>query len=149
GRYVERQLTGWTFFGERSRDAACPIEMTPVLVKQSTFEVVDRGCFWLSDTPSVAGSRSWDSAFARVATGARVQQRSTARALVFLNVHVDYSPGSLGASGAVLRAWMREQASTEPLVVTGDFNADAESALYRDLTCEGLLFDVYRRANFS
>ena len=34
-------------------------ESTPILVKKADFEVLDKGCFWLSDTPDIP-SNGWD-----------------------------------------------------------------------------------------
>lgn len=146
-KYVRRQLTECQFAGVRSDDAACPVEMTPVLHKRSTFEAIDSGHFWLSETPSVPGSKSWDSAFARVATWTRLLHRETGRSLVFLNVHVDYGPQALEASPIVLREWIDGTVPQQPLVVTGDFNAGADSSIYRQLACTGTLFDVYGRVH--
>jgi endonuclease/exonuclease/phosphatase family metal-dependent hydrolase len=146
-KYVQRQLPEWDFAGERSHDPDCPIEMTPVLHKRDTFDAVDGGRFWLSDTPLVPGSRSWGSAFARVATWRRLVHRESGRPLVFLNVHVDYEPQTLEPTARVLRAWIDRVLERDPIIVTGDFNADERSSLYRDLACGGSLFDVFRRVH--
>jgi endonuclease/exonuclease/phosphatase family metal-dependent hydrolase len=143
--YVRRQLPEWQFEGVRSDDPACPIEMAPALYRRSAFDRLDGGHFWLSETPAVPGSKSWDSAFARVATWIRLRHVETGRPLVFLNTHVDYAPRALDASAVILARWVERTGRESPLVVTGDFNADERSSIYRQLACGSSLFDVYRR----
>jgi endonuclease/exonuclease/phosphatase family metal-dependent hydrolase len=148
-RYVRHHLSEWRFEGVRSGDPDWPLEMAPALHKRSAFDPLDAGHFWLSETPSVPGSRSWDSAFARVATWVRLLHRETGRSLVFLNTHVDYAPLALEASAGVLGRWIDRTAREFPLIVTGDFNADTNSSIYQRLACGGALFDVYRRVHRS
>jgi endonuclease/exonuclease/phosphatase family metal-dependent hydrolase len=148
-RYVRRLLNEWRFEGVRSADPDCPIEMAPALYKRSAFERLDAGHFWLSETPAVPGSRSWDSAFARVATWVKLLHRETGRPLVFLNTHVDYAPQALQASADILHRWIDQTSRQFPLIVTGDFNADANSSIYRRLVCKDALFDVYRGVHQS
>jgi endonuclease/exonuclease/phosphatase family metal-dependent hydrolase len=142
-RYVRGQLAEWQLEGVRSADPQCPLEMAPVLYRKAAFERLDGGHFWLSETPAVAGSKNWDSAFARVATWVKLLHRETGRLLVFLNTHVDYAPQALEASADVLQRWIDRTAPHSPLIVTGDFNADANSSIYRQLACGGMLVDVY------
>ena len=55
--YIKNQLQGYCFIGvRRGGDGETALEMAPVLFKESTFEAVDSGHFWLSKTPNVPGS---------------------------------------------------------------------------------------------
>jgi endonuclease/exonuclease/phosphatase family metal-dependent hydrolase len=136
-------LPGWRFESVDVDDEYT--DMVPVLYKPSAFDLVTSGAFWLSDTPDVPGSQSWDSAFARAAVWVELTHRETGRSLRFLNTHVDYQPQAIEQSTTMLRAWIDEAARRLPLVVAGDFNVDKRSSAYRRLAGEGPVFDAYRQ----
>jgi hypothetical protein len=56
---------GW--FGT-GRSAQRDGEHCAVLFRKDRLEVLDQGTFWLSETPDLAGSRSWDAALPRIVT---------------------------------------------------------------------------------
>jgi endonuclease/exonuclease/phosphatase family metal-dependent hydrolase len=142
--YLKRHLKGWEFYGVRTEDAGWPLEMAPILFKRDAFELVDKGCFWLSSRPAVPGSKSWGGAFARTAAWAELRHRATGRSLVFLNTHVDYEAKAVEKSAALLRRWVDKIARLHPIVVTVDFNAGKGTSAYRQLARSGTLFDTYR-----
>ena len=83
----------------RSREAdATKGEACPILYRADRWELdpAESGTFWLSDTPEVAGSKSWDSSLPRVCTFARFTARKKGaddgapRALYVFNVHLDH-----------------------------------------------------------
>jgi endonuclease/exonuclease/phosphatase family metal-dependent hydrolase len=121
--------------------------MAPILFRKSVFQLVRNECFWLSETPHIAGSRSWGSVFARTATWVELIHRPSGKSLVFLNTHFDYQPGAIDASARLLRNWISREERNLPLVVTGDFNAGNDSDAYRQLTAGGPLVDAYRQAH--
>ena len=77
--YVRRCLPAYQFHGVRNEAGECSSEMTPLLFKDSVFEEIRRGCFWLSDSPLVAGSKSWDSWFARTAMCSELREKRSNR----------------------------------------------------------------------
>jgi endonuclease/exonuclease/phosphatase family metal-dependent hydrolase len=117
--------------------------MAPILFKRSAFRLVDRGCFWLSETPNVPASISWGAAFPRTATWAQLVHLASGRHLTFLNTHFDYTLSALENSARVIQAWVKKEGETHPLLVTGDFNADKESSTYQLLTTGSSLFDIH------
>ncbi len=145
--FVRNSLQGYEFYGvRREGGGSTALEMAPALFRQSTFRIVQRGYFWLSETPHEAGSKSWDSVFARTATWVELAHRPTGRSVVFLNTHFDYRPLAIKESARLLQQWVDQTARRHPIIVTGDFNADKNSTAYQQLTGGGL-FDVYRRAH--
>ena len=42
-------------------------EFSPIFYRKDRFTVLDSGTFWLSETPEVTGSKSWDAAITRIA----------------------------------------------------------------------------------
>jgi endonuclease/exonuclease/phosphatase family metal-dependent hydrolase len=145
--FIKSQLQGYEFYGvRRAHKGDTALEMAPVLFKRSTFQLAQKGCFWLSDMPSVVGSKSWGAIFPRTATWVKLIHSTSGKSFVFLNTHFDYEPSALGESAQVLKEWIRENAKDQPILLSGDFNADKDSSAYRQLTKDGL-FDVYKIAH--
>ncbi|MFL6122144.1 endonuclease/exonuclease/phosphatase family protein, partial [Actinophytocola sp.] len=85
--------------------------------------------FWLSDTPSVIGSRTWGNDVIRMATWVRFADLRTGREFVVLNTHFDHRSENARRRGAAL---VRDRVNEfeVPVVVTGDFNAPTGSVTY-------------------
>jgi endonuclease/exonuclease/phosphatase family metal-dependent hydrolase len=147
--YVRLHLPGYHFLGiHRGGPGDTALEMAPLLFRRSAFRLLDTGCFWLSETPEVPGSRSWGSAYPRTVTWARLACLPTGAVLTYVNTHFDYEPAAaIDGNAQVLRHWLDQMGSQAPLIVTGDFNADRESDAYRLLTGEDALIDTFRQAH--
>jgi len=142
--FIKSNLQDYEFHGvRRAIDGETALEMAPVLFKKSTFQLIQKGCFWLSETPNVLGSKSWGGTFPRTATWAKFVHNATGKFFFFLNTHFDYEPSAIGESARILREWIDQYISGKPLIVTGDFNADKNSSAYRQLTGDGTLRDTY------
>lgn len=147
--FIKDQLREYEFFGvRRAQEGDTALEMAPVLFRKNTFQCLQKGCFWLSDTPNVVGSKSWGAIFPRTATWVNLADIETDKTFFFLNTHFDYEPSALSGSAHVLMDWIDGNKKNEPVLVTGDFNADKESLAYRHLVENGL-FDVYKIAHPS
>ncbi len=146
--FVRANLPDYHFLAtHRGGDDDTTLEMAPALLHQGRGRLVQHGHFWLSDTPTVAGSKSWDSVFARTVTWAQVIHIPTGRALTFVNTHFDYQPGAIAGAAPVLLDWLRTSRPEAPVIVTGDFNADKRSGAYDLLTHGAGLADAYRLAH--
>jgi len=141
--FVRAQLPDYHFLGiHRQGPGETALEMAPLLFRRSTFDLIDSGCFWLSETPTVPGSRSWDSAYPRTVTWARLACRATGAGLTYVNTHFDYEPAAIEGNARCLRHWLAQLGPHSPVIVTGDFNAAKESAAHQLLTGEGGLIDA-------
>ena len=131
--FLKQRLARYEFYGvQRGGNSGAAMEMAPALFKKSSFVCLERGAFWLSETPTEAGSLSWDAAFPRTCLWFRLRHRKTNRELIFLNTHFDYQPLAMLESAKVLKDFLKNNANT-PLIVTGDFNADKSSETYQIL----------------
>jgi len=117
---------------------------------------LEHGTFWLSETPNIAGSKSWDSSIARIATYARLMERNAAddasprRAFSFYNVHLDHR-GSRAREEqvkVVLAHIAARRSADEPVVLVGDFNTGPDSTpIATVLSATPVFTDVWRAAN--
>jgi endonuclease/exonuclease/phosphatase family metal-dependent hydrolase len=108
-------------------------EMTAVYYRRGRFDLLASGHFWLSETPDQPGSKSWDSSLPRMATWVRLRDRRAPAALpvLFINTHFDHQGAQARLESArLLRTRLETAASSNRVVVTGDFNAGEGSPPY-------------------
>jgi endonuclease/exonuclease/phosphatase family metal-dependent hydrolase len=100
-------------------------EFSAILYDTTRLTVLEQSTFWLSETPSLAGSKGWDAAFPRVVTWAKFKDRRTQKVFYLFNTHFDHM-GKLArrSSASLLLAKVEEIAKKQPAIVTGDFNAE-------------------------
>lgn len=139
------RLPDYEVYGVGRDDGKTKGEYSAILVRRTRFEVRASDTFWLSDTPTVAGSKGWDAALPRVATWARLHDRSTAREFLFLNTHFDHRGVQARIrSAAAIKAHLTSVQATTPLpiIMTGDLNVEPTSEAFLTLTAGGLLRDA-------
>lgn len=147
-RYVRRNLPGYDFYGvPRGGEGETALEMAPWLVRKTSFTILEKGCFWLSETPDLPGSRGWDGVFPRTVSWARLRCSSSQRELVYANTHFDYQPGAIDGAAGLLADWIDSWLPGLPVILTGDFNIGKDSPAYQRLTAPGRLMDALRLAN--
>jgi endonuclease/exonuclease/phosphatase family metal-dependent hydrolase len=118
-------------------------EATPILWRADRWELdpIQHGTFWLSETPEVSGSKSWDSSLPRIATFARLipvhgEDGDDGRSPLWIyNTHFDHrGPDARRESAKLLRARIEQHADrSEPVVLMGDLNAVPDSSPIREL----------------
>lgn len=125
-------------------------EYAAILFRKDRLHVAESGTFWFSDTPEVVASSSWGNTITRICTWARFVDRD-GRAFWHFNVHLDHqSQPSRERSGALLAERVRQRrVSTEPAIVTGDFNVGEDNAALLPLLAASaagppLLRDTFR-----
>ncbi len=115
-------------------------EATPILWRTDRWRLdpLAHGTFWLSETPEVSGSRSWDSSLPRIVTFARlipIGSNEGRSAVWIYNTHFDHRGGKARLESAkLLRERIEAHADpTEPVVLMGDFNAVPASAPIQEI----------------
>ena len=102
--------------------------------------------FWLSDTPRTIGSATWGNTVTRIAVWARFRDLSTGRELLAVNTHFDHESENARLLSARAIADLTAGFGL-PTLVTGDFNAAAEtSGAYAALVGSGVFRDAWPAA---
>lgn len=109
------------------------------LYDRARFAVAESGVFWLSDTPDVPASITWDNAWPRLCAWSRLIDLDSGEGLYVYNVHLDNKgPRSrlLGAKQVMADIEKRttREHSRDPVVVCGDLNDVPSSMPLRALT---------------
>lgn len=80
--------------------------------------------FWLSETPTVAGSKGWDAAITRIVTWAKFRDKQTKKVFYYFNTHFDHiGKEARRESAKLVLQKVKDIAGTTPAIITGDFNA--------------------------
>jgi endonuclease/exonuclease/phosphatase family metal-dependent hydrolase len=122
--YLIANLTGYQGLGVTNNTGGNNGESNSIFFRTARFTLIKSGKFWLSETPNVAGSKSWDSGYIRMAIWVILEDKTTGRRLFFINTHIDH----LGIVTAqrrqveVLLQKIEELREGLPVILTGDFN---------------------------
>jgi endonuclease/exonuclease/phosphatase family metal-dependent hydrolase len=113
--------------------------MYPTLfIKKNIFEVIKSEDIWLSETPEVAGSRSFDSAFPRLMTWVKIQPKNSELNFLVVNTHLDHvkKETRLGQIKVLVNQIKRIKDKSSLLMIMGDFNDSPESEVRAYLMSE-------------
>lgn len=113
--------------------------MYPTLfIKKNIFEIIKSEDLWLSETPDVAGSRSFDSAFPRLMTWVKVQPKNSELNFLVVNTHLDHvkKETRLGQIKVLVNQIKKIKDKSSILILMGDFNDDPDSDVRKHLTKE-------------
>jgi endonuclease/exonuclease/phosphatase family metal-dependent hydrolase len=115
--------------------------------KTNKFEVERSGCFWLSETPDIADSKSWDTVGNRCTLWTVLKEKSSNKRLLFMNTHFDHV-GTIARLESAKLVLERAKTLGEglPIIIAGDFNAGPESAPMKTILHDGKFFDVRQLA---
>ncbi|MET0465695.1 MAG: endonuclease/exonuclease/phosphatase family protein [Chitinophagaceae bacterium] len=107
------------------------IAKNPILFSKDRYELLTAGTYWLSETPLVAGSKSWDTARARHANWVRIREKKTGKEFRVVNLHLDH----ISAEAKIQQAKMVVDESAQYLpdytqILTGDFNSRFDSNVF-------------------
>lgn len=137
-----RLLPDYSFLGVGRDDGKEKGEYAAILFRNNRFGLLKDSIFWLSETPAIPGSKSWDAAITRIVTIATFYDKELKSDFMVFNTHFDHmgkearmNSGALLA-GAVANARLSQ---AMPVIVTGDFNCERSEETYRNLTIRDLM----------
>lgn len=128
------RLADYESVGVGREDGAEKGEYSAVFYKRSRFDLLNSGTFWLSENPNAVGKKGWDAACERVVSWAHLKDKSTKKEFVFFNTHFDHMGVEARRNSSLLiLSKVKEIAKGLPAVITGDFNANPETDVYKEL----------------
>ena len=112
--------------------AESSLEGCPILWKKDKFECLDKGYFWLSDTPEVESS-GWDSwGCHRICEYVILKEKSTGKTFNFMNTHFGFSDKCQVDSAKLIYEYSKK-ISDYPTFIVGDFNMTPTSLGYKEM----------------
>ncbi len=113
----------WASIGVGRGDGKRGGEHSCILYRPARFELLASDTFWLSETPEVAGSQSWESANRRICTWGRFRDKVSGKEFVHFNTHLDHRSKNARINGVkLILSRMDGIANGAPILFTGDFN---------------------------
>ena len=146
GQYIVENLPDYTWFGI-SRRGNHEDEHMGVFYKRDRLKLVDSGNFWLSETPEVPGSMSWEVSLPRMVTWGLFEIAGTSKRFFLYDTHFPHREQDEAARlecAKVIAERMKSLPAETPFFLIGDFNAPAGGEVYKLLT--GQLEDAWERA---
>ncbi len=130
--YLKKNLTDYDYVGVGRDDGDNEGEYSAVFYKKDKYVTLDKGNFWLSETPEKPG-KGWDAVCVRICSWALLEDKENGKKFIHLNTHLDHIGVQARKEGMKL-IFNKAESFSAPTIVTGDFNFDEGSDFYEGLT---------------
>ena len=115
------------------RDTSVIAEGCPIFYSTGLYELVDKGSFWLSETPDVM-SKDWGAAHYRICSYVILKEKASGKDFVVFNTHLDHVSDEARINGIGVVLDKIAQFGGLPAVIMGDLNAEEGSETYESVT---------------
>lgn len=107
-------------------------EAGTILYKKEKFELLEKGCWWLSDTPEIVGSNTWGASHVRICSFVKLKVKATGKIFWFNNTHLNWGEAQEKASTLLKQRFTdRYNEDSIPYMIVGDFNLNPSSDNYK------------------
>lgn len=121
--FLKASLPDYAFVGDHRGVDRKTDEASPVVYRKNRFQEKSSGTFWLSETPEVPASKSWQTACPRVCSYVVLVDKTTGKRFCFANTHTDHSSELAREKGMMLIVErMKKFGEGAPIVFVGDHN---------------------------
>lgn len=132
--YLQQNLKGYHSYAVGRKDGILEDEIMAIFYKPN-FEILMDSTIWLSENPTVVGSKSWDAALYRTVSWIKVREKTSGRVFSFFNTHFDHIGKVARANSAkLILKLIAENTGNQPVVLVGDFNTTDTDDPYKILT---------------
>ncbi len=132
-----RVLPDYSYAGVGRDDGKEKGEYSAILFRNSRFGLFSKNTFWLSETPDIPGSKSWDAAITRLVTIAKFFDKESKLEFKIFNTHFDHIGVQARLHSAAYLAGLVAGSRFQneiPVLVLGDFNFERTEMAYQSLT---------------
>lgn len=121
---LKERLPRHKYAGVGRDDGKTKGEYSAIFYDTARLQLLQSATFWLSETPGVPGSKSWDAAITRIVTWCKFRDRKTKKQFFAFNTHFDHiGKVARRESAKLLKQKVQEIAGNNPVIIMGDFNA--------------------------
>lgn len=141
---ILEKLPAYGYIGVARDDGKEKGEYSAILYRKDRFDLISQKTSWLSETPDIPGSKSWDAAITRVVTRGRFHDKKTGKEFLCFNTHFDHigKEARKNSSSIILQLIASERGPNIPIIVTGDFNSEPEEAAYQVMANSSVVVDA-------
>ena len=144
--YLSKNLASYTMHGIGRKDGNRHGEFVPIFYNAQRYSPIRAGHFWLSETPTIAGSKSWGARNPRMCSWIMLHDHAAAKAkrILILNTHFDHvSKQARQHSPAMLIQCIQKFEQCDGVIVCGDFNSPANGPIHQHLCQQANLLDAH------
>lgn len=143
---LTKMLPEFEHYGIGRDDGIAAGEHSAIFFNKNKFSLVDKGDFWLSETPEKP-SKGWDAAISRICTWVKLTEKKSGKSFYVLNAHYDHmGVVAREESSKLVLKKIQDIAGDFPVVFMGDLNGDHSSSWYQLIARSGQLRDAYELA---
>lgn len=138
--YLRDALPAYNMIGE-GRDGGKSGEYNAVFYKRDVLTLKNQGQFWLSETPDIPGSISWNSGCKRICTwGNFSYSDNTSNSFYVYNTHLDNVSQNARIKGSdVITSKVKPMIQKGKAVfLMGDFNCEPDNEVIKHIEVSGL-----------
>ncbi|MBO4472663.1 MAG: endonuclease/exonuclease/phosphatase family protein [Clostridia bacterium] len=121
--FLTEHLIGYGSVVGYRDDKGARSESCPIFYNEARFTLLDSGTFWLSDTPDVMSKYDECSEY-RIATFAKLRDKSTGVVIAVYNTHPDWSSVEARIKQLSVVAQKAQASEADKVVILGDLNSD-------------------------
>ncbi|CAF1658197.1 unnamed protein product, partial [Adineta ricciae] len=142
---LQTALPTYRHYGVGRDDGKTKGEYSAIFYRADRFDLLKSGTFWLSETPTVVGSKGWDTSITRICSWTQVRDKRTQQTFYHFNTHYDHrgTNARLQSSHLILNQIKTIAGATAPVILTGDLNATPNSDPYRAIIADTIFKDAY------
>ncbi len=125
---LQQQLPEMKWIGVGRDDGKQAGEFSPLFYNATKFNLLQKGWFWLSETPEEP-ALGWDAACIRICTWGLFEVKETGKKFCFFNTHFDHRGDKARVESAklILKEIQKKNPEGLPVILTGDFNLTPET----------------------
>lgn len=117
-------LPQYKFVGVGRDDGKTKGEYSAIFYDTTKLKLLESATFWLSLTPEVPGSKSWDAAITRIVTWGKFRDVTNKKTFYVFNTHFDHiGKEARRESAKLLKQRVKDIAGNSPVLILGDFNS--------------------------
>jgi endonuclease/exonuclease/phosphatase family metal-dependent hydrolase len=121
---LSQTLSQYKHVGVGRDDGKTKGEYSAIFYDAARLKLLGSSTFWLSLTPQIPGSKSWDAAITRIVTWAKFRDVRTKKTFFVFNTHFDHlGKEARKESARLLKQKVKDIARNNPVVITGDYNS--------------------------
>ena len=135
---LKERLPQYKYIGVGRDDGKEKGEYSAIFYDTTRLQALQSNTFWLSQTPEVPGSKSWDAAITRIVSWAKFRDKKSGRIFYAFNTHFDHiGQEARRESAKLILQRAAALAGKTPVIVTGDFNAKPDDEPIKVITEKG------------
>jgi len=147
---LKSAISSHQFVGVARDDGKERGEFSGLFINTEKLKILNSGTFWLSLTPDIPGSKSWDAAITRICTWAFLKDKNGKHKFYIFNTHLDHM-GKISRVESVklILSKMDELAAGYPVILTGDMNSSDEDDPVKTINARQNKIHLFNSAEVS